>query len=83
MDYEEYLKREIKFLTIKVESKFITYMLEYDTTIDYLKSKINKKFNKMPLYFMYKDKIVEFNQIYELKLNDIRGHYLEAVFKDD
>lgn len=83
MDYEEYLKREIKFLTIKVESKFITYMLEYDTTIDYLKSKINKKFNKMPLYFMYKDKIVEFNQIYELKLNDIKGHYLEAVFKDD
>ena len=58
-------------------------MLEYDTTIDYLKSKINKKFNKMPLYFMYKDKIVEFNQIYELKLNDIKGHYLEAVFKDD
>lgn len=83
MDYEEYLKREIKFLTIKVESKFITYMLEYNTTIDYLKSKINKKFNKMPLYFMYKDKIVEFNQIYELKLNDIKGHYLEAVFKDD
>jgi len=83
MDYEEYLKREIKFLTIKVESKFITYMLEYDTTIDNLKSKINKKFNKMPLYFMYKDKIVEFNQIYELKLNDIKGHYLEAVFKDD
>ena len=83
MDYEEYLKREIKFLTIKVESKFITYMLEYDTTIDNLKSKINKKFNKMPLYFMYKDKIVEFNQIYELKLNNIKGHYLEAVFKDD
>ena len=83
MDYEEYLKREIKFLTIKVESKFITYMLEYNTTIDYLKSKINKKFNKMPLYFMYRDKIVEFNQIYELKLNDIKGHYLEAVFKDD
>ena len=46
MDYEEYLKREIRFLTIKVESRFVTYMLQYDTTIDNLKSKINKKFKK-------------------------------------
>ena len=34
----------------------------------------------MPLHFMYKDNIIEFNQINELKLNDIKGQYLEAVF---
>ena len=31
----------------------------------------------------YKDNIIEFNQIYELKINDVKGQYLEAVFKDD
>tara|TARA_Y100000589_G_C26588721_1_gene401463 strand:- start:183 stop:440 length:258 start_codon:yes stop_codon:yes gene_type:complete len=82
MDYDEYRKREIRFLTIKVESRFVTYMLQYDTTIEKLKSKINKKFKKMPSHFMYKDNIIEFNQINELKLNDTRGQYLEAVFRD-
>ena len=81
MNYDEYSKRDIRFLTIKVESRFVTYMLQYDTTIDKLKSKINRKFKKMPLHFMYKDNIIEFNQISELKIND--GQYLEAVFKDD
>jgi len=83
MNYDEYSKRDIRFLTIKVESRYVTYMLQYDTTIDKLKSKINRKFNKMPLHFTYKDNIIEFNQINELKLNDTRGQYLEAVFKDD
>ena len=82
MDYDEYRKREIRFLTIKVESRFVTYMLQYDTTIEKLKSKINKKFKKMPSHFMYKDNIIEFNKINELKLNDTRGQYLEAVFRD-
>ena len=82
MDYDEYRKRDIRFLTIKVESRFVTYMLQYDTTIEKLKSKINRKFKKMPLHFMYKDNIIEFNQINELKLNDTKGQYLEAVFRD-
>ena len=82
MDYDEYRKREIRFLTIKVESRFVTYMLQYDTTIEKLKSKINKKFKRMPSHFMYKDNIIEFNKINELKLNDTRGQYLEAVFRD-
>jgi len=82
MDYDEYRKREIRFLTIKVESRYVTYMLQYDTTIEKLKSKINKKFKKMPSHFMYKDNIIEFNKINELKLNDTRGQYLEAVFRD-
>ena len=83
MNYDEYRKRDIRFLTIKVESRFVTYMLQYDTTIDKLKSKINRKFKKMPLHFMYKDNIIEFNQINELKIIDTKGQYLEAVFKDD
>jgi len=82
MDYDEYRKREIRFLTIKVESRFVTYMLQYDTTIEKLKSKINRKFKKMPSHFMYKDNIIEFNKINELKLNDTKGQYLEAVFRD-
>ena len=82
MNYDEYSKRDIRFLTIKVESRFVTYMLQYDTTIEKLKSKINKKFKKMPLHFMYEDNIIEFNQINELELNDTRGQYLEAVFRD-
>ena len=80
MNYDEYRKRDIRFLTIKVESRFVTYMLQYDTTIDRLKSKINRKFKKMPLHFTYKDNIIEFNQINELKINDTKGQYLEAVF---
>ena len=83
MDYDEYRKRDIRFLTIKVESRFVTYMLQYNTTIEKLKSKINRKFKKMPLHFTYKDNIIEFNQINELKINDVKGQYLEAVFKDD